>query len=162
MDMKVEHSNITLMHTISCQYHWFNTYPTLKELVGCGIKMFQGSHIKRKRKRTLSNVVPNFKHKMESQNTSFVAIRAKMGFYSFFLFFYNFPAFFLISQNIQKNSPILKLDFLKIEFQMQNSIFGQSSYSERGLRKIKILELEFLEWNSSSSSKKKKIIFNSV
>ena len=48
---------------------------------------------------------------------------------------------------------------------MQNSIFGQSSYSERGLRKIKILELEFLEWNSSSSSKKKKlfsILYNSI
>ena len=58
----------------------------------------------------------------------------------------------------------MKLDFLKIEFQMQNSIFGQSSYSERGLRKIKILELEFLEWNSSSSSKKNlfSILYNSI
>ena len=47
---------------------------------------------------------------------------------------------------------------------MQNSIFGQSSYSERELRKIKILELEFLEWNSSSSSKKNlfSILYNSI
>ena len=37
---------------------------------------------------------------------------------------------------------------------MQNLIFGQSSYSERELRKIKILELEFLEWNS--------ILYNSI
>lgn len=29
MVKKVEHSNITMMHTISCQYHWVNNYPTL-------------------------------------------------------------------------------------------------------------------------------------
>ena len=56
-----------------------------------------------------------------------------------------------MSETNQGNAPVLKLDFLKIEFQMYNSIFGTSSYSERGLRKknfgtrVPCEVLEFME-----------------
>ena len=70
------------------------------------------------------------------------------------------PAFCPIFQMNYGNVSILKLDFLKIKFQMYNSIFGTSSYSERGLRiffwKLEFHELEFhvkylSSWNSSST-----------
>ena len=44
------------------------------------------------------------------------------------------PVFCPIFQMNYGNVSILKLDFLKIKFQMSNSIFGTSSYSEHGLR----------------------------
>ena len=60
-------------------------------------------------------------------------------------------AFCLISQTNQGNILVWKLDFLKIEFQMYNSIFEISSYSERGLRifflgtQVPCKVLEFME-----------------
>ena len=61
-----------------------------------------------------------------------------------------------MSETNQGNTPVLKLDFIKIEFKMYKLIFGISSYSKRGLRGKKILELEFpvkylSSWNSSST-----------
>ena len=72
------------------------------------------------------------------------------------------PAFCPIFQMNYGNASILKLDFLKIKFQMYNSIFGTSSYSERGLRifffffELKFHELEYhikysSSWNLSST-----------
>ena len=64
----------------------------------------------------------------------------KMGFCRFFL---KYPAKCSMSETNLGNISVLKLDFLKIEFQMYNSIFGILSYSECGLR--------IFFWNSSST-----------
>ena len=67
------------------------------------------------------------------------------------------PTFCSLSQTNQRNASVLKLNFLKIQFQMYNSIFETSRYSEHGLRKknfgtqvpckvLKSMELEF-HWN---------------
>ena len=51
-----------------------------------------------------------------------------------YLFLINFPAKYPMSETIYEYTFVLKLDFLKIKFQMHNSIFGTSSYNERGLK----------------------------
>ena len=61
----------------------------------------------------------------------FSLIWEKMGFCPFFL---KYPAKCPMSKTNQGNALILKLDFLKIEFQMHNLIFGTSSYNKRELR----------------------------
>ena len=62
-----------------------------------------------------------------------------------------------MSETNQGNTPVLKLDFIKIEFKMYKLIFGISSYSKRGLREHEFHELEYFTWNSSSQKKKFKI-----
>ena len=64
------------------------------------------------------------------------------------------PVFCHLSQTNQGNVTILKLEFLKIKFQMRNSVFGTSSYNEHRVfhMVLEFMELEFQKKKKISKS----------